>query len=248
MSARRLIRAKTVSSWALAKFSFMPTDIKRGDHIMVKKTWWVALLLATIMLLFSVSPIFAAASTIGFTTWPVKTTTEVKKVWSITFNSALLRASVNNSAIYVMNNKQAKVATIIGLSANSLTVTVTPLQAYAAGDYNLYISSGITSLGGKKLAEQIIVPFTVEVTTPASPVSANYILDVKSNFNSYVTELDVQTSPDVYKVNVNKTKMQYMGDDMYSAGIFGLDEGSTILLEAYDQNGRLLQSYNCIVN
>ena len=208
---------------------------------MVKKTWWIALLLATIMFLLSVSSVFAAGAATSFTTRPVKTTTEVKKVWSITFNSALARASVNSNTVYVMNSKQAKVATTIGLSTNGLTATVTPTQAYAAGEYNLYITNGITSLVGKKLAEQIIVPFTVIVE---APLSLKYIVDVESDSNSYVTELSVQTAPDVYKVNVNKMKMQYMGDNMYSAGIFGLKEGSTILLEAYDQNGKLLQSYN----
>lgn len=208
---------------------------------MVKKTWWVALLLATIMFLLPVSNVFAAGSVTGFTTWPVKTTTEVKKVWSVTFNYVLARASVNSSNIYVMNSKQAKVATTIGLSTDGLTAKVTPLQGYADGDYNLYITNGITSLSGKKLAEQIIVPFTVDVPTLGS---SNYILDVQSNSNSYVTELTVQTAPDVYKVNVNKMKMQYLGDNIYDSGLFGLDGGSTILLEAYDQNGKLLQSYN----
>ncbi len=209
---------------------------------MVKKTWWVALLLTTIMLLLPVSSVFAAESTDGFTTWPVKTTTEVKKVWRTTFDNPLARGSVNSSTIYVMNSKKAKVATTVGLSTDSLTATVTPTQAYAAGDYCLYITNGITSRDGfNKLAEQIIVPFTVIVDTPVSPT---YILDVEINFDSYIPDLNVQTTPDVYKVYVHKTKMQYMGDDMYKSGIFGLKEGSTILLEAYDQSGKLLQSYN----
>ena len=212
---------------------------------MVKKTWWVALLLATIMLLLPVSSVFAAESTTSFTTWPGKTTTEVKKVWNITFNSALARASVNSNTIYVMNSKQAKVVTTVGLSTNSLIATITPTSAYAAGDYKLYITEGITSLANKKLAEQIIVPFTVVVDTPVSPT---YILNVESNSNSYVTELNVQAAPDVYRVNVNKVKMQYMGDDMYNTGVFGLKAGSTILVEAYDHNGKLLQSYNFLLS
>lgn len=216
-----------------------------------KKTWWTALLLATIMFLLPVPSVLAAGSATGFTTWPAKTTTEVKKSWSITFNSPLAPASVNNSTLYILNSKQAKLATTIGLSADSLSATITPNYDYLAGDYNLYITNGITSSAGKKLAEQIIVPFTVEVsksgsTTPVSttPASTTYILNVESNFDSYVPELKVQTAPDVYRVNVNKTKMQYLGDDIYNAGIFGLVEGSTVLIEAYDQNGTLLQSIN----
>ena len=208
---------------------------------MVKKTWWIALLLATFMILHPVSSVFAAGSDIGFTTWPDQTTTEVKKVWRITFNSAIARASVNTNTIYVMNSKQAKVSTTIGISTNSLLATVTPTQGYPAGDYCLYITNGITSPDGKKLAKQIRVPFTVLVDTP---VSRAYILDVKINFDLYVPDLYVQTTPDVYKVYVNKTKMQYTGEYMYNAGIFGLNEQSPILIEAYDQNGKLLQTYN----
>ena len=211
-----------------------------------KKTWWAALLLATIMFLLPVSSVLAAGSATGFTTWPVKTTSEVKKSWSITFSNPLARASVNINTLYILNSKQAKLAATIGLSADSLSATITPNYDCVAGDYNLYITSGITSSTGKKLAEQIIVPFTVEVSKSAStiPASTTYILNVESNFDSYVPELNVQTAPDVYRVNVNKIKMQYLGDDSYNAGIFGLTEGSTILLEAYDQNGKLLQSIN----
>ena len=208
---------------------------------MVKKIWWRALLLATIMLLLPVSSVLAAGSTPEFKTWPVKTTTEVRKVWSVTFNSALARSTVNSSTMYVKNSKQAKVPTTIGLSADSLTVTVAPIQAYAAGDYCLYITNGITSSVGAKLAEQMMVPFTVLVE---KPVSLTYILNVQSSFSSYVPALNVHTAPDVYKVYANKTKMQYIGDNEYNAGIYGLKEGSSILLEAYDQNGKLLQSYN----
>jgi len=210
-----------------------------------KKTWWAALLLATIMFLLPVSSVLAAGSATGFTTWPVKTTSEVKKSWSITFSNPLARASVNINTLYILNSKQAKLAATIGLSADSLSATITPNYDCVAGDYNLYITSGITSSTGKKLAEQIIVPFSVVVDKPAAgEANATYILNVESNFDSYVPELNVQTAPDVYRVNVNKIKMQYTGDGMYSAGIFGLDEGSTVLLEAYDQDGKLLQSYN----
>ena len=131
----------------------------------VKRTWWLAWLFATTLLLLSVSTVFAATSTTGFTIWPSKTTTEVNKVWSISFDSPLLSTSVNNNTVYVTDSKQTKVATTIKLSTDGFSVTVTPSKAYVNGDYNLYITNEITSQTGVKLGGMIIVPFTVVVPT-----------------------------------------------------------------------------------
>ena len=212
----------------------------RKDGIVVKKTWWVAMLLATLMLLLPVSSVFAATSTTGFTTWPAKTTTEVNKVWTISFNSPLLSTSVNSNTIYVKNSKQVKIATTIKLSNGGFSAVVTPARAYTAGDYSLYITNGITSQTRGKLIEQIIVPFTVVVTPSAT---ADYILDVQSTFNSFITSFKVKTTTDVYRVDLNKTKMQYIGKNTYNAGVYGATQGSTITLQAYDQNNKLIQTY-----
>ncbi|OLN33473.1 Ig-like domain-containing protein [Desulfosporosinus metallidurans] len=149
---------------------------------MIKKTWWIAWLLATILILLSVSSVFAAASTTGFTIWPSKTTTDVNKVWTISFNNSLLSTSVNSNTIYVTDSKQTKVATTIKMSSDGVSVTVTPSKAYSDGDYNLYITNGITCLNGVKLGEMIIVPFTVVV--PSLINGANIVVTVTDDLKS----------------------------------------------------------------
>ncbi|MDP4159926.1 MAG: hypothetical protein Q8911_09235 [Bacillota bacterium] len=154
---------------------------------MVKKTWWIAWLLATTLLLISVSSVFAADSSAGFTTWPTKTTTEVKKVWTISFNIPLLSTSVNNTTIYVTDSKQTKIATTTKLSPDGLSVTVTPSKAYTAGDYNLYITNGIMTEAGDKLSEMVIVPFTVEVPFTLTS-SVSMVVTVTDDFKAVYTK------------------------------------------------------------
>lgn len=218
---------------------------------MGKKTWWVALLLSVAIFLLPASTAFAATTTSGFTTWPTTTTAEVNKVWTITFNTPLLSTSVNSNTIYVKNSAQAKLATTIKLSTDGFSVTVTPNKAYTIGNYNLYITSGLKSIASEKLSEQIIVPFSVVVagTSPVidNPVVDNpelSIIDVQSLFNSLVTNFEVKTAPNVYRVEVNNIAMRYSGDSTYDAGVYGVKQGSTIIFEAYDQDGKLLQTYN----
>ena len=123
----------------------------RKDGNVVKKTWWIAWLLATLLLLLSVSSVCAATSTTGFTIWPSKTTTDVYKVWTISFNNSLLSTSLNSNTIYVTDSKQKKVATTNKISSDGVSITVTPSKAYTAGDYNLYITNGVMSQDGVKL-------------------------------------------------------------------------------------------------
>lgn len=210
--------------------------------ILFKYTRWVGLLLATLvlLLLLPVSSVLAVSSTPGVTTWPSQTITDANKVWTISFKSPCLSTSININTIYVKNSSQVKIATTATPSADGLSVKVTPNSPYPAGEYNLYITTGVTSKNNVKLNEQIIFPFTVE-----SLPTASKIIDVKSTFNSYVTGFTVKTAPSVYKVNVNKeTTMQYSGASTYNAGVYGLTQGSTITIDAYDQNGVLLQTYN----
>jgi len=216
----------------------MAISEREDMDIVIKKTRWVALFLASLMLLLSASSVLAVTSTPGFTTWPARTTTEVKKVWTIKFKSPFLSTSLNSNTIYVKDSKQAKITTTIKPASDGLSATVTPTNAYAAGDYNLYMTNGITARSGAKLGEQVILPFTVVVTPPVTP-----IIEVQSSYNSYVTNFTVKASPVVYKVNVNKITMQYAGDGTYTAGVFGLTKGNTITFDAYDQNGALLQTY-----
>lgn len=97
------------------------------------------------------------------------------------------------------------------------------------------------------MAVPAVIPFTVTADAADTPGTGNlssaYIAKVDVDFSSYVPEVTVQTTAEVYKVNVNNITAQYLGDNIYSVGLYGLKEGSNILIQAYDQTGRLVQSY-----
>lgn len=219
---------------------------------MTKKICWISSLLSILLLLLPVSAVFANTSYPGFTTWSSKTTAEVNKVWTISFNAPLLETSVNSDTIYVQNSKQEKMVTTVKLSTDGLSVTVTPSNDYTVGDYNLFITSGIRSRLAVIHVEPVIVPFTVVVIpsggggssssgTPSG--SSKNILEVQSTFNTLFSSFQVKTSSNVYQVNINKTNMRYSGNNTYNADVFGVIQGSTITFEAYDQDGKLLQTY-----
>ncbi|HBW36406.1 MAG: hypothetical protein VR66_21010 [Peptococcaceae bacterium BRH_c23] len=215
---------------------------------MVKKTWWIAWLLATTLLLLSVSSVLAATSNtnMGFKIWPAQTTTEVNKVWTISFNVPLLSTSVNSDTIFVTDSKQTKVATTINLSPDGLSVTVTPSKAYTAGDYNLYITDGLASWASEQLSEMIIVPFTVsvpaKVTEPAKVIvpvpvtytsSVNLIVTVTDDFKTvYASDISGslylegrngnRLGPTSKDLITGKYTFNIYADDDYSLNMFGV--------------------------
>lgn len=206
---------------------------------MVKKTWWIAWLLMTTLLLLSVSSVFAATSTnnTGFKIWPAKTTTEVNKVWTISFDAPLLSTSVNSNTIYVTDSKQTKVATTIKLSTDGLSVTVTPSKAYTAGDYNLYITNGPTSWTGIQLSEMVIVPFTVIVPSTYTS-SVSLVVTVTDDFKAIylddfgVLSLEGQSGNLLAPVSkdflTGKYTFNIYVEDDYSLNLFSVAEKGVI--------------------
>ena len=204
---------------------------------MAKKTWWIAWLLATTLLFLSVSSVAAATSTpnTGFKIWPAKTTTEVNKVWTISFSAPLLSTSVNSNTVYVTDSKQIKVATTIKLSPNGLSVTVTPSKAYSGGDYNLYITNGLTSWASVQLSEMIIVPFTVIVPSTYT-TSVNLVVTVTDDFKVvYASDLSGALSlqglsgnrlaPFSKDMVTGKYTFCIYADDDYSLNLFSVSNG-----------------------
>lgn len=194
----------------------------------------------------------AADPLAGFTVWSGKTTDDVKKVWTVTFSTPISPNSVTSSSIYVANTNNGRISTKVTLSADKRTVTVAPLSSYKSGEYRLYITSSVKSPEGLKLAEQVMMPFTVidplSGQVPASPdEKPSYILDVQSTVSEYVTNFTVNTDIGVYRVDVNSTKLSYMGENMFSGGVFGLSAGDTVTIKGYDNSNRLLESYKYVV-
>jgi len=206
----------------------------------VKKTWWIAWLLATILFLLSVSSVFAATSSTntGFKIWPAKTTTEVNKVWTVTFNTPLSSTSVNSNTVYVTDSKQTKVATTIKLAPDGLSVTATPSKAYSAGDYNLYITNGLTSWDSVQLSEMIIVPFTV-VAPSTYTSSVSLVVTVTDDFKAvYASDLlgaltlegqsGNRLGPSSKDLLTGKYTFNIYADDDYSLNLFSVSNGGVI--------------------
>ncbi|TGE32643.1 hypothetical protein [Desulfosporosinus sp. Sb-LF] len=202
---------------------------------MVKKTWWIAILLVITLLFLSVSSVFAATSTTGFKIWPAITTTDVNKVWTISFNAPLLSTSVSSDTVYVTDSKQTKVATTIKLSPDGLSVTVTPSKAYSGGDYNLYITEGVMSEVSGQLSETIIVPFSVIVPS-AFTSSVNLVVTVTYDVKPSVTpdlagKLSLQgpsgdrIGPFSSDLLTGKYTFIIYADGDYSLNLFSVDNG-----------------------
>lgn len=151
---------------------------------MAKKNWWIVWLCAMILLVISVTPVFAASATAdpGFKVWSGQKTTALRKAWTISFSAPLAVKSVNSNTVYVTDSKQAKFATKVALAEDGRSVTVTPSKDYEDGDYNLYILKGIESESGAQLEETIIMPFTVvkpSVFTPQVEIVVTVTDDLK---------------------------------------------------------------------
>ena len=220
---------------------------------MKKNVRLAALAITLLLLLAQAAAVMAADPLAGFTVWPGKTTDDVKKVWTVTFSTPLAQNSVNSSSIYVTNTNNLRVSSKLTLASDKCSVTVAPISSYKSGEYRLYITGGIKSPEGVKLVEQVMMPFTVSDPlggqVPTSPnEKPSYILDVQSTVGEYVTNFTVNTDIGVYRVDVNSTKLSYLGDNKFSGGIFGLSAGDIVTVKGYDNSNRLLETYKYVVN
>jgi hypothetical protein len=199
--------------------------------------------LITITLLFAffallqAAPAGAAPIPSGFKVWPLKTTDDFGKTWTIKFNMPLDPATINSQNIYVTDDNNQPVATVLSPSPDSAAVAVTPASPYTPGkEYRLFITSGLTSAkGGLPLHPPVVVPFTVAD-------SKAKIIAISSTYSSFLTSITVITSPDVYSVKVGLDEMHYQGGNTYTLGIPGLKIGDVVTIRAYDSNDRLLES------
>lgn len=203
---------------------------------MVKRTWWIAWLLATTLLLLSVSSVFAATATTntGFKIWPAKTTSEVNKVWTISFNAPLLSSSVNSKTVYVTDSKQTKVETSTKLAPDGFSVTVTSSKAYTGGDYNLFVTNGVRSWNGLQLSETIIVPFTVIVPSVYSSY-VSLVVTVTDDFKAVLGDLSgvlslegksgTRLAPSAMDLLTGKYTFNIYTEDEYSLKMFSVSEG-----------------------
>ncbi|MCL6639567.1 MAG: Ig-like domain-containing protein [Firmicutes bacterium] len=207
-----------------------------------RKKFYPVIPVVLLALLLTASRAWAAAIPPGFSVWPARQTDNPKKTWTVKFNLPLNKATVNSNNIYVTDDNNQRVSTLLATSDDGTAVSVSPAGSYQAGkEYRLFLTGGLTSTRGLTLSPQVVVPFTV------SDPNAKIIL-FESNYSSFLTGITVVTSPDVYSVLVNQTEMHYRGNNTYNLGVPGLSQGASVTVKAYDGSGKLLESKTCRIN
>ncbi len=99
----------------------------------------------------------------GFEEIPGKTTTELRKTWTIKFNQAVDKDTVMARNIYVMDNN-VKVETKLITSEDLKSVQVTPTADYTPNqEYRLHISNQLRAKDSQKnLNKSLVMPFIID--------------------------------------------------------------------------------------
>ena len=204
---------------------------------------YFSILLILFSLLIWVVPAQAATIPAGFNTWPQETTTDTHKIWTVKFNAPMDVNTVNSSNIYVTDDNNLPFKTTLTRTTDGASVQVSPVSTYTIGkEYWLFVTGNITFNSGKQhLSKPMAVPLVV--TSPDSMISS-----VSASYSSLITSFTVVTSPEVCGVKINQTEMIYQGNNTYAVGMTGLKQGSNVTVNAYDGNGKFLQSQIYTVN
>ena len=197
--------------------------------------------LAAIMVLAASWPAQAAPIPAGYNVWQTITTDNPQKTWTISFNMPMDANTVTNSNIYILDDNGQRLTSTVSLDDSGMAASVAPSSAYAPGEeYRLYITSGVASNKGVKLANQVIVPFVLR------DLNKNINM-IDSQWSSFVTNLTVVTGPGVYWVKANGISMIYEANGVFSLGMTKLSKGDTVTVQAYDSSGKLLETQKYIV-
>lgn len=203
---------------------------------------YFSILLIMFSLLSWAVPAQAATVPAGFTTWPQQTVTDTHKVWTVKFNAPMDLNTMTSSNIYVTDDNNLAVKTTLTRSDDGTSVLVSPVNAYTVGKkYWLFVTGGITTNGGKQfLSKPGVIPFMV---LPDSKIRS-----ISHSYSSLLTSFIVVASPEVFRVKINLNDMLYQGNNTFALGMTGLKLGDNVTVNAYDSNGKLLQSQIYTIN
>ncbi len=203
--------------------------------------------------------------------WDNGETNDPKKVWTIDFNQPLKSAKVRSTTVYVMDEKNKKFSTTVKLSTDKKSITVTPKRNYEVGkEYKLYIDDSIGSESDKTLEKSIVFPFTIlkedevpkEVEEPKieEPIvveppgegnkleNSNLVNNVNMNLTPFATLISLSTDYSIARVMAGTTEMHYEGNNQFSVGIAGLEQGDTVNIRAFDGEGKTVFEKEFTVN
>ncbi|MBI6875798.1 protease inhibitor I42 family protein [Clostridium aciditolerans] len=127
--------------------------------------------IATFVLIMILSlPTVAFSDDLGFDPWnesidywdslPIKENVSQNKTWTIKFKNPINQSKVNDSSIFVLDERNDKVATTLTLSDDHKQVKITPTNGYKPNyPYMLYILDRVEYSGIRK---GFCMPFTID--------------------------------------------------------------------------------------
>jgi len=208
-------------------------------RVVIRKKCLTVIVLALILGFSFMSTGWAGPVSPGFYAWETKTTDDENKTWTVYFSIPLDVDSINDN-VYITDSENKEVDTQINTSADNRSVTIKPMEAYKRNiEYRIYINDGLRDKNGNNLAQKIVMPFIV---------TDGFIRIIGNNYSSFVTNINVSTSSDVFILKANNVPMHYHGGDKFRLGKAGLTPGSTVYLKAYDYSGKLLESTSYVVS
>lgn len=104
---------------------------------------------------------------VGFNIWPLKTTSDPTKVWTVNFSKPLDWSTINSRSIYVADDSNQSVATTLAQVSDGTSVQVSPVTAYSIGKlYWLFITGDVAAKSENlTLTSSVAMPFIITAGT-----------------------------------------------------------------------------------
>lgn len=160
-----------------------------------------------------------------------------QKSWNIEFNKEV-NPTIDSQTIYILADNGEKHPVSLLVSDDHKRVTVKPLEPFLLGtNYTLIVTKEVESLQGGKLKEESKLSFKVE---------GDYIQSVQAAVNPFVTNVRVQGTKDVQKMTISVNNSEEITlhpyvDSQFNRGALGLVNGDILHIQAYDEQGHLLE-------
>jgi predicted secreted protein len=94
---------------------------------------------------------------------PIKEDVPINKVWSIKFTQPINKSSLDNSSIYIEDDKLNIVDISLQLSEDGKVIKILPTSNYSPGHpYYLYVTNRVMATSGYSLSKPTCMTFTVK--------------------------------------------------------------------------------------
>lgn len=100
---------------------------------------------------------------LNWTQLSVKEDVPIDKVWSITFTHPINKSSLDNSSIYIKDDKYNIVDISLQLSEDGKVIKILPTSSYSPGHpYYLYVTNRVAATSGYSLSKPTCMTFTID--------------------------------------------------------------------------------------